>query len=147
VETPEYENLSSTVNTADSRVAAQLIRGFHDIEQGSWRWTEGKFSVLLKPPPGSTGGGRIVLRCVVAEPLIAKVGAVTLSARLNGGVLGTVTWRNAGEYTFTAPVPAPQLDAGAITVDFDLDKFLPAGQADARELGLIVSSVAVQSGP
>ena len=86
----------------------------------------------------------MVVRCTVPEALISRVGPVTLTAKLNGGVLGSHTWSSAGEYTFSAPVPAGQLDAEALTVDFSLDKFLATGQVDSRELGLIVSSFAVE---
>ena len=145
VELPEPEMLSSVVNTADPAVAPQLIRGFHQIEQGSWRWTAGKFSVAFKPPAGSGAqGGQVVLRCSVPEALIRRVGDATLTATVNGGTLGSQTWKSAGEYTFTAPIPAAQLDTETVTVDFSLDKFLSAGQAEARELGLIVTSIAVE---
>lgn len=145
VEMPQPEVVSSVVNMADAAVAPQLIRGFHHIEQDSWRWTAGKFSVALKPPPGSGAkGGRVVLRCSVPDALIKRVGTVTLTAAANGGTLGSQTWAAAGEYTFSLPVPATLLDADVLTVDFSLDKFLTAGQVDSRELGLIVTSVALE---
>ena len=145
VELPEPEVVSSVVNTADAAVSAQLIRGFHAVEQNSWRWTAGKFSVALKPPAGTAAkGGRVVLKCSVPQAVIGAFGNVTLTAVLNGGVLGSQTWTSAGEYTFVVPVPAAQLDTEVITVDFSLDRFLAAGRADARELGLIVSSIAIE---
>jgi hypothetical protein len=91
-----------------------------------------------------TKGGRVTLRCVVPEALVARVGPPTLTATLNGGVLGTQKWTTPGEYVFSVPVPPGQLETGSLTVDFALDKFLAAGQVDARELGLIVSSVALE---
>jgi hypothetical protein len=136
------------VNTANPAVAAQLIRGFHEIEQGAWRWTAGKFSVALKPPAGRDGQhGRVVLRCSVPEALISRVGPVTLSAAVDGSVLGSQTWKTSGEYTFAARVPATHLKRQAMTADFSLDRFLTAGQAETRELGLIVSSIAVERIP
>jgi hypothetical protein len=146
VESPEPEVLSSVVNTSDPAVAPQLIVGFHEIEQGSWRWTAGKFAVAFKSPARSGGqAARLVMHCSVPEALTSRVGAVTLTAKLNGATLGVQKWETPGEYTFTAAVPASQLSADAVTVDFSLDKFLPAGQADARELGLIVTSVAIEA--
>jgi hypothetical protein len=84
------------------------------------------------------------MRCSVPEALVGRVGSLTVTARVNGGTIATQTWTAPGEYTFSAPVPKAQLDAEAVTVDFSLDKFLAAGQADSRELGLIVSSVELQ---
>jgi len=46
----EAPSLASTLHVADPKVAAQLISGFYGIEGDSWRWTAGKFSVLLRPP-------------------------------------------------------------------------------------------------
>ena len=46
----EAPPLSSTIATADPRAAAQLVSGFYGVEQNSWRWTAGQFSVLLRPP-------------------------------------------------------------------------------------------------
>jgi hypothetical protein len=148
VELPEPEILSSVVNVSDSSVSSQLIQGFHEIEQGSWRWTAGKFSVAFKPPAGSAArGGRVVLRGSVPEALIRNVRQVTLRASVNGGTVGSQVWNNPGEYIFAAAIPAAQLDAEAVTVDFSLDQFLKAGQADARELGLIVTSVELEAQP
>ena len=42
--------LASMVATADPHAAAQLLTGFYGIEQNSWRWTAGRFSVVLRPP-------------------------------------------------------------------------------------------------
>jgi hypothetical protein len=42
-------------------------------------------------------------------------------------------------------VPAAALGPDPITVDFAVDKFLPAGTVETRELGLIVSSVEISS--
>ena len=48
-------NLASVVATADPHAATQLLNGFYGIEQNSWRWTAGRFSVLCgrraAPPP------------------------------------------------------------------------------------------------
>jgi hypothetical protein len=139
--TEEQLNLKSAVSMADPEAAPQLISGFHNLEQNSWRWTMGRFSVLLKPPPSAPSGARVIVRLSVPDAVLQQTGPVTLTATLNGARLGSETWRTAGEYTFEAPVPAAALGPDAVTVDFALDKYLPAGTAEARELGLIVTSV------
>ena len=145
---PTEENLSlmSEVHTADPAGAQQLIRGFHPVEQNSWRWTQGKFAVLLKPPPtAAKNGAHVYLNVTVPEPVAQKLGSVTLTALLNGTTLGSATWTQAGEYTFTSEVPASSIGTEPVTFDFVLDRFLAAGAVDSRELGVIVSRVGLRS--
>lgn len=148
LESPRPEILQSAVHMADPGVTSQLIRGFHELEQNSWRWTAGAFSIAFGPPADSRKrGGHLVLRCSVPEALISRVGNVTLTARLDGKTLGTLLWKQAGEYTFTAPIPASLLQNEIVTIDFSLNPFLKAGQAETRELGLIVSSAEITVAP
>jgi hypothetical protein len=143
--TDEGLNLKSAVHMADPEAARQLISGFHQIEQNSWRWTMGRFAVMLKPPTNVTAGARLRVHLSVPDAVLDRTGPVTLTAILNGRKLGSKTWSAAGEYTFEAPVPAAALGPEPITVDFAVDKFLPAGTVETRELGLIVSSVEISS--
>ena len=136
----------SEVHTADPAGAQQLIRGFHPVEQNSWRWTQGKFAVLLKPPAtAAEKGAQVYVNVTVPDPVAQKLGSVTLTALLNGTKLGSATWTQAGEYVFTADVPASSLGTEPVTFDFVLDRFLAAGAVDSRELGVIVSRVGLRS--
>src|SRR5271170_4845137 len=47
--------LTSVVYTGDPDSAPQLVDGFFQIEEYSWRWTAQSFSVVLRPPGGATG--------------------------------------------------------------------------------------------
>ena len=144
--TEENLNLLSEVHTADPAGAQQLIRGFHPVEQNSWRWTQGKFAVLLKPPAtAAEKGAQVYVNVTVPDPVAQKLGSVTLTALLNGTKLGSATWTQAGEYVFTADVPASSLGTEPVTFDFMLDRFLSAGAVDSRELGVIVSRVGLRS--
>src|SRR4051812_31507163 len=49
--------LVSNVRMNDAAASAQLLSGFYPVESGAWRWTAGKFSVLLRTPPGSAQSG------------------------------------------------------------------------------------------
>src|SRR4051812_18944103 len=49
--------LVSNLRMNDTAAAAQLLNGFYPIEGGAWRWTAGKFSALLRTPPGSAQSG------------------------------------------------------------------------------------------
>jgi hypothetical protein len=138
----EAPSLASTVHTADPRVSAQLISGFYGIEDNAWRWTAGKFSVLLRPPRTSAQKGAILqLKFALPDAIIGPLKSVSLGATVNGNKLPTETYSKPGEYTYSQDVP-PNLMAGeAVKVEFAMDKALPPTGADQRELGLVVSVV------
>jgi hypothetical protein len=127
---------------SDPEAEPQLISGFHAIEQNSWRWTAGRFAVML-PPAGRTTEARLRLRLSVPEAVLRQTHSVTLTAALNSSKLASQTWTEPGEHTFEALLPAAALGPDPFTVDFTLDRFLPAGKVETRELGIIVSSVEI----
>ena len=142
----EGPTLQTMLQVGDPNAAPQLIKGFHDVEAGSWRWTMGKFSVTLSPPPkASERGARLVLRLMVPEPVIQKLTSMKLSASLDGVALAEETYTKAGLYVYSQDVPAQALAKRVVTVDFALDKFLPPGEADQRELGLVVTAVGFEA--
>jgi hypothetical protein len=53
---------------------------------------------------------------------------------------GKQTYNAAGEYTLDVEVPATLLKEDAVTVEYVVDPFIPAGKVDARELGLVFVS-------
>ena len=138
--------LAAVVNMADARASVQLLKGFHDVEGNAWRWTMGKFSVTLRPPlNASQKGATLVVKMSIPEAIIGKVKSTTLTANVNGAAIAGETYTKAGEYTYSRDVPASALGADAVTVDFALDKFLPPGVADQRELGVVVSSIGFEA--
>jgi hypothetical protein len=131
---------------ADPSASIQLIRGFHQIEHESWRWTAGKFSVTLKTPSGGAQkGGRLTFRFSLPDAVMARVGSTTLTASVDGSAVKSMTYTRAGEYAFEADIPAAALRSEACTADFALDNYLPAGTADERELGLVASQIILES--
>lgn len=137
--------LTSSVNMANPRSAVQLVSGFHATEQNAWRWTTGHFAVTLKPPDGSAEhGAKLSVRMAAPEPLIQRLGSVTLTATAQRRALGSLICEKTGEYTFEADVPAELLRTDAVLFDFTLDRFLPSGTLDSRELGVIVSAIALR---
>jgi hypothetical protein len=113
--------LSSTVYMADPKTAIQLLKGFHGVEQNAWRWTMGTFSVTLKPPTGaSQKGATLAMKFTLPDAVISNVKSTTLTASAGGNQLGSQTLNAAGEYTFTADVPASAFTSDALTVDFAL---------------------------
>ena len=130
--------LASTVHAADPKTALQLIKGFHPVEQSSWRWTMGTFAVTLHPPTGAAErGATLTSKFSLPEALFQKIKATTLTATIQQTSIGSNTYHQPGEYTFRADVPPEFLKGEAVTIQFALDQFLPAGAVDGRELGAV----------
>ncbi len=137
--------LASTVRMNDPTAGAQLLSGFYTVENGAWRWTAGKFSVLLRTPSAAAqSGATLTLSLTVPDAVIRKLGTIALNASINGTTLTSVEYNAAGSYVFNADVPASMLTAESVKVDFALDKTMrPDG--DQRVLGIIANSVAIAS--
>ncbi len=138
--------LASMIKVANPRASAQLLNGFHDVEGNAWRWTKGKFSVTLRPPLNAAqSGAKLVVKFSIPGPVIERVNSMTLTANVNGAAIPGETYTKAGDHTYSKDVPASALGADAVTVEFALDKFLPAGTLDQRELGVVVSSIGFEA--
>lgn len=137
---------ASTVPMSDAALAPQLRSGFYDVEQGAWRWTAGTFSVALAPPSHSAvNGGTLKLDFNVPDPLLTRVKQTTLTAQAGAIALPPQTLTKPGMQSYTASIPASALTTNPLIVTFHLDKFIPAGAIETRELGLIVTRVALES--
>src|ERR1035441_843948 len=49
--------MQSVLRMSDAKIEPQLVKGFHGIEAGAWRWTEKQFTVALRPPFGASQKG------------------------------------------------------------------------------------------
>jgi hypothetical protein len=137
--------LSPVINMADPHASVQLLKGFYDIEQNAWRWTKGSFSVTLRPPLSAVQkGATLEVKFAAPDPVIAKVKSFTLAANVNGTAIPGETFSKAGEYKYSKDVPASAFGPDAVTVEFAMDKFLPPGSVDQRELGIVVSSIGLE---
>jgi hypothetical protein len=135
-------DLKSVVAVDDPGADLQLVRGFHSLEGNPWRWTEGRFSVSLRPPPGAAReGAQLELKLNVPEVVIQQLGTVTLACTAGGVQLPPEKYTAAGNYVYTRIIPASALTADTISIDFDTDKAIPAGKIEKRELALIVTSI------
>jgi len=140
----EAPRLVSSVQMGDRTAAKQLIGGFYDIESDSWRWTMQKFAVNLRPPDHSAQQSTVLeFHLTVPPPTIQKLGSVTLGASIGGTALNPETYAKAGEYVYRREVPANLLTGDAVRIDFQLDKAIPPGDVDKRELGVVASGVAL----
>jgi hypothetical protein len=142
----EAPQLAATVHMSDAASAAQLVSGFYGVEQNAWRWTAGKFAVVLRPPRNSAQKGAVLrLKFVVPDAVIQKLQRVSLAAMAGGTALPAETYSQAGEYVYERDVPAAALARDSVKIDFYLDKFLPSGAVDARELGVIATSIGLET--
>jgi hypothetical protein len=87
----------------------------------------------------------LILRCTVPAVIIQRLTTVSLAANVEGAHLPEATYSRTGEYVYSQDVPAKALTADAVMVEFSLDKCLPPGDADRRELGVIVSMVGFEA--
>ena len=142
----EQAGLESVIPLGDARYAAQLNRGFYQIEQNAWRWTAGRFSVTLKTPPGAAQKGAfLVVKFSVPPSTLEKNSNVALNMTVNGVRIEPATYTSAGQQTLRRPVPAAAFVADVVACDFILDKILPPSPSDKRELGIIVSSIGLET--
>lgn len=134
------------VQASDPAASKQLIQGFHEIEQGSYRWTMGHFSVTLRPPlHASERGAKLVLNLRVPEPVLQKLKSIKLSASVDGVALPEETYTKAGPHVYSRDVPAQAFAKRVVTVSFALDKCLAPSDADRRELGVVVTAVGFEA--
>jgi len=142
----EASGLASSVRMGDRTMAKQLVGGFYDIEANAWRWTMQKFTVNLRPPAHSAQQGAVLeLHLTVPAATIQKLGGITLTASIGGTALAPETYSKTGEYTYRRDVPASALTGDTARIDFLLDKAIPPGDVDKRELGIVATSVGLVS--
>lgn len=133
--------LLPAITAGDPQTAVQLLRGFHGVEEKIWRWTMGRFSIALLPPPNPAGrGGVLDIRISVPQAVLDRSKTITLSASVHEIPLKAQQYDAPGKYTFSTDIPPALLGGKAIGVDFAVDPYLPAGLVDARELGVIFLS-------
>jgi hypothetical protein len=138
--------LASVIHMSDTRAAPQLLKGFYGIEEKSWRWTMGQFAVALRPPRNAAlNGATLHFKFTLPEAVLAKVKTVSLSASVNGTPLSRETYTQPGDFDYSRDVDAKLLAGDAVNVEFTLDKFLPAGSVETRELGVIATSVGFET--
>lgn len=142
----EPKELLTAVHVADPKAAPQLVKGFYDVEQNAWRWAMKDFSVSLKPPANALERGAILrLDFTVPDAVLQKVGPMTLTARVGDTTLPPETYNKQGGQTYIREIPPKKIGGDAVVVDFSLDKGLPPGAIDQRELAVIVTSAGLEA--
>ncbi len=120
----------------------ELLSGWHNAEEGGWRWTRREFSALatVTAEPGSAL--QLQVQFFLSGDVIRVLGPITLRCRAEGRPLEPAFYPEAGDMVYRATLPALPADA-PILLQFSLDKALPPGEMDDRELGIIVQSIDV----
>jgi hypothetical protein len=139
---PERREPNPWRSVADSSLERQL-EGFHQVEEGRWRWTKQRFSIILDPPGSSDGHTQVALEIFIPDHSIQRLGALTLSAHVGNRSLGGETYRTAGKYVFVRSIGNAWLHTTP-RIDFSVDKCLPPTSLDKRELGLIVVALSIK---
>jgi hypothetical protein len=134
--------LRSSIAMGDARDGSQLLHGFYEIEQGSWRWSMGQFGVSLRPPAGAAlDGARLRMVFTIPEPAAEAMAGLEIRARVSGVALEAFRAAGAGEQIYMARAPKEALAGEAVTVEFELSRKMEPGTLDGRELGVVVSSI------
>ena len=145
---PAGPDLLSVVQVDDPAASAQLVSGFYSLEGNPWRWTAGKFSAELKPPPGAgENGAKLELKLNIPDVVIKNLGSITLTASAGGARMTPQKFTEAGNYVYAVDVPAEFLRSDRVTIDFSTDKAIPPGKIEQRELAVIVTSVGLVAKP
>lgn len=134
---------ASKVTTGDPRCASQLA-GFHRIEEERWRWSAKEFDVTLgMPARRDARTASMALRFYLPEPLIQKLGPLTLTVKQDDRVVARELFRQFGPQALVVRLDAATLHPQANTFRFALDKCVEASPSDKRQLGVIVSSISL----
>jgi hypothetical protein len=142
----ETRGMMSVLNMGDQKVEPQLVKGFHGVEAGAWRWTEKQFTVTLKPPFGAAQkGAKLTVKLTVPPVVIEKLKTVSLTANAGGTMLAPETYTTPGDYFYVRDLPASVLGGDAVRVDFQLDRAMAPAPPDIRELGIIVLNIGLES--
>ena len=120
----------------DPGLTARLIAGWHELEEGRWRWTERSFSVEL-PTSDVRTDAILELEFVYSEILKERTGSIEVKAWVGDTPLPAARYSVAGEQVYRAPIPARLLQKPATLVRFELDQALPPDAVDRRERGII----------
>ncbi len=140
----EARPLTSAIRFSDQPRGDQLVRGFYELQGGSWRWTAPQFDVLLGAPANAAGrGAKLFLEFNLPDPSIASLKSITLTAKVNNVPLAPETYTTSGLHEYRREAPSAAFSTPDVIVEFSVDKFLtPPG--DGRNLALVVTAVALE---
>jgi len=137
--------VSATLPAAGPAADLQLLKGFHQLESGLWRWTMGQFAFALGTPEQSLSRGALLEIHYSLPESLSKVSQRHLKVTVNGIPVPERTTLEAGDQTIRIPIPSSSLGSTVSTIECELDHFVPAGTMEKRELGLIFFAARLSS--
>ena len=134
------------IQVADPGAAPQLIAGWWDVEDHTWRWTARKFAVVLRSPIGAARRGAILrFRFTLPDVVFSHFKELTISASIQGKPLAPEKYRMPGLALYTRDIPPDLVSTPSVRVDFELDHSFTPGNGDSRDLGVIAHSMGLES--
>jgi hypothetical protein len=73
------------------------------------------------------------------------LGPITLNASSSEHEFGAMTYYEDGPQKFEVEISPEALCTNVLPITFSLDKYLPPSRAEARELGMVVTSISLRS--
>jgi hypothetical protein len=141
---PVVHSPSITMRNVDA--ARQLAAGVYSLENNNRRWTAGDFDIVLATPAGaSTRGANLVFAFNIPDAIMRRTGPITLTACLNDVQVGEITYRTAGDQRFSAAIRPELLKQSPVAIDFHLDRYVPKGVVEGRELGVVADAVSLET--
>ncbi len=112
-----------------------LERGWHELEHGSSRWTERRFSVRIDVAE-TLQPATLRFLFHLPEALVERRPQTRLRASVNGSPLPPAEFLDAGDHEYSATLPS--VPPGVAVIEFELDAAIGPTEADQRELGVMV---------
>ena len=123
----------------DPWLGCDLEGGWHEMENGSWRWTERVFGVRV--PPSASETPTLRLRFTLPDAVMRETGAVRLRATVDGERLMDREYDSAGVHVYEQRVETS--GGRSVSARFEFDKAFRPPAPDTREL---VAQIAFWSG-
>ena len=133
--------LVRSLRLADRNVGARLVKGWHQLEVDSWRWTERVFSVEL-PRPEQPSHSTLEMDFAYPDVLKQAVEKIRITGRVEDAPLQDREYLSAGPHYYRMQVPESLLSKATILAEFELNGAIPPDSIDLRERGIIVPNSA-----
>jgi hypothetical protein len=138
--------LGSSISFGSPVSDHQLAEGFFPIEFNAWRWTAKRFTVNLAVPAGAKSkGASLRFKFALPDAVFKQYKTLGMSATVGSEQLPAQQFTKSGEQEFVANVPATALQDVRVSITFSLNKTYEAGGTDARALGVIAKSIALEA--
>ena len=135
--------LKTSIAMGDPLDSAQLPHGSYAAAGCSGRWSMRQFGVALRPPAGAAqAGARLQMTFTIPEAAAEALAGLEIRATVSGVPLEPFrAAAGAGEQVYQALAPKEAVAGDAVTVEFELSRYLAPGTLDGRELGVVVSHI------